>query len=539
MTRTTRLLLVAVAVLSAALPAAGERYDIVIRSGQVLDGTGNPWLVADVAIAGGRVTAMGALGAVEAATVIDGTGLVVAPGFIDVHTHTDREIAEQPAVANYLLQGVTTVVGGNCGGSRLPLAELFAKLEATGIALNFASFVGHNTVRRQVMGNEDRPPSAEELEKMQALVRQEMAAGALGLSTGLAYLPGRFSTTEEIIALARATRPYRAVYATHMRNQGEHIRSSVEEAVRIGREAGVVVQISHIKLADELVWGKPQLVFEPVEAARAAGLEVYLDQYPYTATSSGLLSSFPGWAVAGGQEALKERLKDPEQYTRIRAAIIENRFTSERGIFRPAMILIATDRNHPEYQGKSLEQILRLLGREPTVENAADLFIQLQVEDDPQGVFFQMDEADVTTLMRHPLTMIASDGAVQVPGKGSPHPRSYGTFPRVLGRYVREQRVLELPDAVRRMTSLPAQAMGFLDRGVLRPGMAADVVVFDPAKITDTATFEQPHQYPAGVAWVIVNGRVAVRDGTIVDRTAGQVLYGPGAPRPRLMPTAQ
>jgi N-acyl-D-amino-acid deacylase len=539
MTRTTRRLLVAVAVLSAALPAAAERYDIVIRSGQVLDGTGNPWLVADVAIAGGRVAAIGALGAVEAATVIDGTGLVVAPGFIDVHTHADREIVEQPAAANYLLQGVTTVVGGNCGGSRLPLAEHFARVEATGIALNFASFVGHNTVRRKVMGNDDRPPSAEELEKMQALVRQEMAAGALGLSTGLNYLPGRFSATEEVIALARATRPYRAVYTTHMRNQGEEIRASVEEAVRIGREAGVVVQISHIKLADELVWGMPQLILEPVEAARAAGLEVYLDQYPYTATSSGLLSSFPGWAVAGGQEALKERLKDPEQYARIRAAVIKDRFTSQRGIFRPAMILIATDRNHPEYQGKSLEQILRLLGREPTVENAADLFIQLQVEDDPQGVFFQMDEADVATLMRHPLTMIASDGAVQVPGEGRPHPRSYGTFPRVMGRYVREQRVLALADAVRRMTSLPAQAMGFLDRGVLRPGMAADVVVFDPATITDTATFEQPHQYPAGIAWVIVNGRVAARAGTIVDRTAGRVLYGPGAPRPRLTPTTQ
>ena len=532
MTRSTRWLLLAVATLTVALPAAaGERYDIVIRSGQVVDGAGNPWLIADVAIAGGRIAAIGTLGAVEAGTVIDGAGLVVAPGFIDVHTHADRDIASQPSVANALLQGVTTVVGGNCGGSRLPLADLFTRLETTGIALNFASFVGHNTVRRMVKGNEDRAPSPAELEKMQALVRQEMAAGALGLSTGLNYLPGRFSTTEEVIALARATHPHRAVYTTHMRNQGEHIRSSIEEAVRIGREAGVVVQISHVKLADEVVWGKPQLIVEPVEAARAAGLEVYMDQYPYTATSSGLLSSFPGWAVAGGQEALKERLKDPEQYARIRAAVIKDRFTSERGIFRPGAILIATDRKHPEYQGKSLEQILQLLGREVTVENAADLFIQLQVEDDPQGVFFQMDEGDVATLMRHPLTMIASDGAVQVLGEGSPHPRSYGTFPRVLARYVRDQGVLPLPDAVRRMTSLPAQAMGFLDRGVLRPGMAADVVVFDPKRILDTANFEQPHQYPAGIAWVIVNGRVAARDGTIVDRAAGRVLYGPGAGR--------
>ena len=534
MTRKMASLLTAFTVLAAAYAVAGGRYDIVIRSGRIVDGTGNPWVVADVAISGGRVAAIGHLEGADAATVIDGSGLIVAPGFIDVHTHADRAIAAHPEVANYLLQGVTTVVGGNCGGSRLPLAELFAKLEKAGIALNFASFVGHNTVRREVMGNDDRAPVPEELARMQGLVRQEMAAGALGLSTGLAYLPGQFASTEEIIELARAAGPHRAVYSTHMRDQGKQIRAAIEEALRVGRESGAVVQISHIKLADEAVWGKHELILEPVEAARRDGLEVYLDQYPYTATSSGFLSSFPGWAVAGGVAALKERLADPEQHARIRAALVDKRLTSQRGIDRMSAIFVASDKNHPEYEGRSLAQILQLRGREVTAENAAELIIQLQVEDDPQGVFFQMDEPDVTALMRHPLTMIASDGYTQVLGDGAPHPRSYGTFPRVLARYSREQGVLSLPEAVRKMTSLPAQAMGFWDRGVLRPGMAADVVVFDADAILDTSTFEKPHQYPAGIAWVIVNGRVAARGGEIVDRTAGKILHGPG----RVLPPA-
>jgi N-acyl-D-amino-acid deacylase len=433
-----------------------------------------------------------------------------------------------PTVKNYLLQGVTTVVGGNCGDSPFPLRDLFNRLAKRGLALNYASLVGHNTIRHQVMGDADRAPTEPELTRMADLVKQEMEAGALGLSTGLAYVPGRYSSTEEIVRLAQATQPFHGVYATHMRNQGSRIREAIEEAVRVGREAGVRVEISHIKLADEAVWGQPALVTEPIEKARQEGLEVYTDQYPYTATSSGFTSSFPGWAVAGGHEAFVERMKDPENRKRAQQALVEKRLTSSRGLDPLDRIYVAESKKHPDYEGKTLRQILQLLGREATPETAADLIIEMEEADEPLGVFFQMDERDVETLMAMPYNMIASDGELGIPGKGSPHPRYYGTFPRVLAEYVRGRHVLTLPDAVRRMTSLPAQAMGFSDRGVLRPGMAADIVVFDADSIQDLATFAQPHQYPRGVRWVIVNGRVEAHDGEVTTARAGRLLYGQG-----------
>jgi N-acyl-D-amino-acid deacylase len=363
---------------------------------------------------------------------------------------------------------------------------------------------------------------------MAELVREEMRAGAIGMSTGLAYVPGRYSTTEEIIRLAQAIEPYEGVYATHMRNQGLRIREAIEEAVRIGREAGVRVEISHIKLSNEAVWGEHERITEPVEAARREGLEVYTDQYPYTATSSGFASSFPGWAVAGGHDAFAERMKDPERRQRARQVLIEKRLTSKRGLDPVERIYVAQSEENPEYQGHTLKEILGMLGREPTVGNAADLIIEMQMAGEPLGVFFQMDERDVETLMTMPYNMIASDGELAVPGKGSPHPRYYGSFPRVLALYSRERGVLSLTDAIRRMTSLPAQAMRFTDRGVLRPGMAADIVVFDADTVQDLATFDDPHQYPRGVRWVIVNGQVAARDGEVVTADAGRVLYGRG-----------
>lgn len=512
------------------LASAAPTYDLLLRGGRVLDGAGNPWFVADVAVQNGRIAAVGSLGRATARTVLDAEGLVIAPGFIDVHTHVDAKIDDEPAVKNYLLQGVTTVVGGNCGESRLPLDDLFDKLGKKGIALNFASFVGHSTVRHEVMGDGDRPPSAGELARMQKLVEREMRAGAVGLSTGLSYVPGRFAATDELVALAKIAQPFRGVYATHLRNQGERIREAIEEAIHIGRNAGLTVQISHVKLAKETVWGKRELITEPIERAREAGLEIYMDEYPYTATNSDFSSSFPGWAVAGGNAAFVERLADPETYRKIRDAFITSRLTSTRGADPLAAILVSRNAKHPEYEGKSLTQILEMLGRPRTAENAADLVIEMQKSDEPYGVFFQMDEGDVEALLQKTYNMIASDGDVEVPGVGNPHPRAYGTFPRVLARYVRERGVLTLADAVRKMTSLPAQALGFWDRGLVRPGMAADLVVFHPGEVEDTATYDKPHQYPRGIRFVIVNGRMAARDGRLVEADAGRILYGAGRP---------
>ena len=521
----------AVGALALATAFAGAQtptYDLVIRSGRIVDGTGNPWFVGDVAIAGGRIAALGEIPASAGNTVLDATGLYVAPGFIDVHTHCDTGIVADPTVRNYLLQGVTTVIGGNCGDSPFPIGKLFGRLAASGMALNFACLVGHNTIRHEVMGDVDRAPSEAELTRMSELVRQEMETGAIGLSTGLAYVPGRYSTTEEIVRLAKAVQPFHGVYATHLRNQGSQIREAIEEAVRVGREAGVRVEISHVKLAEEAVWGQRQRITEPIEKARREGLEIYTDQYPYTATSSSFTSSFPGWAVAGGHDAFVERMKNPANRQRARQALLEKRLTSKHGLDPLERIYVAESKRHPEHEGKTLGQILALLERKRTPGNGADLIIEMEVADPPLGVFFQMDERDVEALMAMPYNMVGSDGEVAVPGKGSPHPRYYGTFPRVLAEYVRGRHVLTLTDAVRRMTSLPAQAMRLQDRGLLRSGMAADLAIFDADSVQDLATFARPHQYPRGIHWVIVNGQVAARDGQVVTPNAGRILYGPG-----------
>ncbi len=507
---------------------SSKPYDIVIKSGGIVDGTGNPVFQGDIGIKGDRIIKIGNIPEGEGKKIIDANGLYVAPGFIDIHTHVDRQIASQPTVKNYLLQGVTTVVGGNCGGSEFPLQELISQLEKSGIAINFASLIGHNTIRQEIMGRDGRAPTAEELSKMKDLVRQEMLAGAIGLSTGLAYIPGRYSITEEIVELAKMIQPFNGVYTTHMRNQGLHIKEAIEESILIGKEAGVPVQISHIKLANDAVWGDYKLITGPIEQARKQGQEVYMDQYPYTATSSGFTSSFPGWAVAGGNEAYVERLQDPDNYQKIRLAIIKRRLSSTKGIDKLKTIYVSRNDNHPEYQGKNLAEILQMLGRKPTVNNGADLIMEMEKLDRPRAVFFQMAEEDVSTLMQKSYNIIASDGKIEIPGVEVPHPRAYGTFPRVLAKYVREQGVLTLPGAISKMTSLPALAMGFNERGVLKPNMYADIVVFNAEEIQDTATFENPHRYPEGIRWIFVNGKIAAQDGRVVEEKSGKILFGSG-----------
>jgi N-acyl-D-amino-acid deacylase len=503
-------------------------YDLVIKNGTIIDGTGNPWFKSDIGVKKQKIIKIGFIDESQAKKTIDAANLIVSPGFIDIHTHCDRKIAEIPTVDNYIYQGVTTVIGGNCGGHPFPLREYFKKIEARGISLNFGCLIGHNTIRRKVMGFKMEAPTAEEMEKMKALVDEEMRAGALGFSTGLSYLPGIYSKTEELVQLASVVSRYGGIYATHLRDQGRRITEAIEEAIEIGERNNIPVEISHIKLADDAVWHELEMITAPVEEARKRGVEVTLDQYPYTATSSGLTSSFPPWAFEGGKEKFLERLEDKEAFQKIKSFVIERRLTSTKGINKTEAIYIARSEKFPEYEGKNLQEILLSQGKKPTTDNAADLIIDIEKNGGASGVFFQMNEKDVEDLMRLPYNMHASDGAVQVKGKGVPHPRNYGTFPRVIGYYVRERKVIPLEEAIRKMTSLPAQTLRLKKRGMIREGLYADITIFDRNEFEDRATFSNPHQYSQGLMYVIVNGKLVVAKGKYTGSLPGMVLYGSG-----------
>ncbi len=521
------LFLVTIAFLSS--NRCSSSYSIIIRNGLIIEGTGKEAYIADLGIRGERIAKIGRISRGQAAEIVEAKGLVVAPGSIDVHTHGDREILNVPSANNYLLQGVTTIIGGNCGGHPYPLAELFGQIEKKGIAINFGCLAGHNTIREKVMGLKMEAPTDEEMAEMKRLLAEEMEAGALGFSTGLAYLPGTYSNTEEIVDLASVAARYGGLYASHIRDQGQKITEAIEEALEVGRRNRMPVQISHIKLADEAVWNQLTKITQPIEKARQEGVTVFCDQYPYTATSSGFTSSFPSWCFEGGRDKFRERLASPSTYQEIKNYVIQRRLVSSRGINRLQAILIARCRAHPEYNGKNLEQILMMKGLEPTVEAAADLLIEIEKEGGAQGIFFQMDESDVAELMKLPYVMIGSDGEIQVYGQGFPHPRSYGTFPRVISHYAQEQKIITLEQAIQKMTSLPAQAFNLKDRGVLKPGKFADITIFDAALFKDKATYEQPHQYPSGLFMVVVNGKIVVRQGEIEPVFPGKVLRGPGS----------
>lgn len=505
-----------------------QSYDLVIKNGFIIDGSGNPWFKSDIGIKHDKITKIGPIEKNQAGKVIDASNLIVAPGFIDVHTHCDRGIVEIPTVDNYILQGVTTVIGGNCGGHSFPLEKLFQKLEEEGASLNFGCLIGHNTIRRKIMENKMEAPTEEEMEKMKALIDQEMKAGGLGFSTGLSYLPGIYAKTEEIIELASVVARYGGIYTSHIRDQGIHITEAIEEAIEVGEKNGIPIQISHIKLAEDAVWGKIEKITKPVEEARERGVEVFIDQYPYTATSSGFTSSFPAWCFEGGREKFHERLKDKENYQKIKSFIIKRRLTSTKGINKMETIYIARSRKSPEYEGKNIQEILISQGKRPSIDNGVDLIIQIERDGGAQGVFFQMDEKDVEDLMRLPYNMHASDGSVQIFGRGVPHPRNYGTFPRVIAYYVRERGIISLEDAIRKMTSLPAQTFRTKDRGMIKEGMFADITIFDYDTFEDKATFQEPHQYSQGLSYVIINGEIVVENNKHTAKLPGMVLYGPG-----------
>ncbi|MBN1274176.1 MAG: D-aminoacylase [Candidatus Aminicenantes bacterium] len=503
-------------------------FDVIILGGTIVDGTGQKIYKADLGIKGDKIAAIGEFTGREANLVIDAKGKIVCPGFIDVHTHCDRGIRAVPTADNYILQGVTTVVGGNCGEHPYPLVKFFHELEGKGISPNFACLAGHNTIRRLIMGHAMNKPDENQLLKMKALIVKEMKAGALGFSTGLSYLPGTYSDTEELVELTSVVAWYDGIYASHIRDQGTKIKEAIEEAIMIGERNGLRVQISHIKLASDDVWKNLELITRPVENAMERGVRIAMDQYPYTATSSGLTSSFPSWCFEGGWGAFRNRIGDIETVGKIKAHIIEQRLSSTKAINKMETIYIARFGPHPEYEGKNIKEILLMKGLEPDVSAGLDLIIDIERAGGASCVFFQMTEKDVEELMRLPYVMHASDGGIQAYGRGVPHPRNYGTFPRIIARYVKEKGILSLEEAVRKMSSFPAEFLELDRRGKIAEGMYADINIIDFENFKDTATYDKPHQYCTGLHWVFVNGIPVVEQGQHTGRRPGHVIYGPG-----------
>ncbi len=510
----------------AALPLGAASYDVILAGGRVLDGAGNPWFLADVAIRDGRIAAIGNLVADSARLRLDVRGLAVAPGFVDIHSHGDRGLAATPTAENYLRQGVTTVFGGQDGGGALPLAKTLAGQSAIPISINIGYFAGHGSIRARVMGTENRGATREEIEQMKRLAEEAMRDGAFGLSTGLYYIPGNFAPVEEVIEIARVVGPLGGMHISHMRDEAGGILESVRECIRIGEEGRLPTQLTHHKIIGRANWGLSKETLRMVAEARARGVDVSIDQYPYTASSTGTAALFPQWAQAGGRKALLERLDAPEQLARIKAEIVR-RIRDERGGGDPGNVVLASCPFDQSLDGKSLADLCRERGLEASIENAAVVAVEIQRKGGCSAVYHAIGEEDVERILASPYTMIASDGGIPVFGEGVPHPRNYGAFARVLGRYVRERGVVTLEEAVRKMTSMPASRAGLFDRGVLRVGLAADIAVFDPASIADRADFARPHQYSEGVKHVFVNGKPVLLDGKVTSERPGQVLRGP------------
>jgi N-acyl-D-amino-acid deacylase len=517
------------ALAAAALPAQQNPFDLLIVNARVVDGTGSPWFRADVAIKGDTIARIASrIDPSSASRVLDAAGAVVAPGFIDTHTHARRGINNVPTAPNYVRQGVTTVIEGPDGSSPVPLGPFLAELEKLQKSVNIGSMIGQGSIRTAIIGNGDRQATPDEIEKMQGLVEQGMKDGALGLSTGLFYVPGTFTPTSEVVELAKVAARYGGFHASHQRDDASKVLDSVKETIAIGELGGLPTQVTHMKVIGAGNWGKSADALRLVDEARARGVDVTIDQYPYTASSTSVASALlPAWALEGTAPARQARFKDPATRAKIKAesaAMIRD----ERGGGDPKNVQFANCGFDETLTGRTLADATKKRGLEPTIENAAETTIWIVEQGGCQGIFHAMGEEDLVRILRHPATMIASDGEVPTFGRANPHPRSYGTFARVLGVYVRDQRVLTLEDAIRKMTSFPAARLRLPDRGILRAGMKADLSVFDPATVRDRATFDQPHQYADGFTAVIVNGHIVFEKGEMTSARPGRVLYGPG-----------
>jgi N-acyl-D-aspartate/D-glutamate deacylase len=540
------------------LSAQTESYDLIIMNGRIVDGSGNPWFYGDVAIRGDRIVKVGRVAAARARRRIDARGLIVAPGFIDMLGQSELNLLIDPRAESKVFQGITTEVTGE-GGSSAPLndyilkeidpllkhfnltadwhtlGEYFARLERSHSAINLATYVGATQVRQYVLRDENRAPTAAELDKMRKLVAQAMEDGAVGISTSLVYAPAFYAKTDELIELAKVASRYGGVYASHMRNESNSIMSALDEAIRIGTEANIPVEIFHLKMAGKPNWGKMRDVITKIDVARARGLDITADQYPYVAGATSLGATVPPWAHEGGTAKFLQRLKDPATRDKLKQ---EMRATSDKwenfylGAGGGEGILVASvlNRELAKYEGKRINEVARMTNK----KDELDALFDLLVDDNAQTgmIVFLMSEDDVKLALRQPWVSVGVDhGAVATTGplaEGKAHPRGYGSFPRILGRYVRDEQVLTLEEAIRKMTSLAANRVHLVDRGLLKPGYFADVVLFDPQQVHDVATFEDPNRLSVGMRLVLVNGEPVVFAGKQTSALPGRPLRGPG-----------
>jgi N-acyl-D-amino-acid deacylase len=503
-------------------------FDLAVRGGRVVDGSGSPAQFADIGVRAGRIAQVGRIG--RATQDIDASGLIVAPGFIDVHTHSENVLQRRHG-ANFTRMGATTLVIGNCGGSTPDVAQFFRRLEEGGAGVNVATLIGHNTVRTAAMGGAfDRVPTEAELDAMRKAVDRAMRDGAVGLSTGLIYLPGTFAKTGEITELARVAARHDGIYVSHMRNEGNRIFEALDELFQIARDAKIRAEVSHIKLGGKSMWGKADQVLAKIEEARGLGLDITQDQYVYTASSTGISSLIPAFAREGGAAEFRKRIADPEQKAKVIAGMKQALQARQQESYDYAVI--ASYRGDPSLNGKTIPEAAQLKRGAAGLEDQIELILEIERSGGAGGVFHGMSEPDVLTFLKHPNTMFASDSSIHEPDATVPHPRGYGNNARVLGRYVREQKALRLEDAIRRMTSLPAAAFRLPDRGQVRPGAWADLVAFDPATVTDEATYSAPHRYATGFRHVLVNGVPVVRDGKSTSELPGKAVRRSGGVPP-------
>lgn len=505
-------------------PLRAQTYDILITNGTVIDGTGARRYRADVAITGNRIAALSRtpIRRSAAGRVIDASGLIVAPGFVDLHAHLDPIFA-LPDAQSHVRQGVTLALGGPDGGGPFPFGAYVDSVSRLPLGMNVAFLAGHNTIRSRVMGTANRAPTEAELQRMKEMVAQSMGEGAFGLSTGLRYIPGFYSNVDEIVALSTIAADSGGIYTSHLREEGVGLIGGVAEALEIGRRARIPVVLTHHKAVGRLMWGKSVVTLAMVDSARKAGTNVMIDQYPYTASSTSLDVLVPPWALAGGNAQLRARLADPALRDRITRGVVEY-LLNDRGGGDLRRVQFSRVRWGSTLNGKTLHDLVVRSGKEPTVENAAPIVLESVLKGGASMIYHIIDEADVRRIMAHPMTMIASDGRLNRLGDAVPHPRAYGTFPRVLGKYARDEKVISLETAVRKMTGMPAARLGLSDQGCISAGCAANVTIFSAAQVRDVGTFEDPHHYPEGIPYVIVNGVPVVDEGVFTETRPGVVL---------------
>ena len=505
--------------------ANSSMYDLAIVNARIVDGTGNPWFHGSIGIKDGKIIKIGRIEDGNAKQTIDVQNRIVAPGFIDVHAHVEG-IYKNPAAENFVRMGVTSLITGNCGGSSTDVKEFLGQMKEKPLAVNLATLIAHGSVRSKVMGLDNRVPTAEEQAKMNAIVEQAMKDGAVGLSTGLIYVPGTFAKTEEVVELAKTASKYNGVYASHIRDEGTNVVDAIKEAINIGEQAKMPVEISHFKISSKALWGQTPMTIGLVEQARRRGLQVTVDQYAYAASSTSLDARMPNWAIAGGREEGKKRLADPETRKKIIAKMKED--LKKKDFKDYSFAYVANYAPNPEFNGKNIAEITKLVRGKNKLDAQIEQIFEMYEKGGAGMVYRVMEEKDVENIMRQPFTMIASDSGVRDFGEGVPHPRGYGNNARVLGKYVREMKIITLEDAVRKMTSLPAQTFGLRDRGLIREGFAADLVIFDENTVSDKATFENPHQYAAGFSYIIINGEIVFDGNKLTGKMPGQPLYGNG-----------